>query len=107
MRVRPSPVGEALTVIIVLLLAEAEGGEGDGIVWRGGNVVHAAPGGRREAEIFSDNGQCIGVAALVRIADGREVVVIVAAPLGLPEARVAPERYPVCYGANQRVLGGA
>ena len=60
MRVQSSPVGEALTIVIVLLLAEAEGGEGDGIVGRGSDVVHAASGGRREAEIFVITGSAFG-----------------------------------------------
>ena len=107
MRVQSLPVGEALTVVIVLLLAEAEGGEGDIVVGRGGDVVHGASGGRREAEVFCDDGQGIRAVAPVGVADGCEVVVIVAAPLRFTESCVTSERYPVRNHVNQRVLGGA
>ena len=39
MRVRPAPVGQCLAVVIVLLFAEAQRGEGDVAVGNGGDVM--------------------------------------------------------------------
>ena len=56
--VRSAPVGDCLTIVIVLLLAETEGREGDVIVWCGGNVADAASCSGGEAEVLCDDGQC-------------------------------------------------
>jgi hypothetical protein len=44
-RVRTVPVGEGLSIVIVLLLVESEKYEGDGIVGHGVNIMDVASGG--------------------------------------------------------------
>jgi hypothetical protein len=64
-RVRATPVGECLTIVIVLLLAEAQSCEGDIVVGHSVDVMDASACDRSEAEVLRDDGQCIGPVALV------------------------------------------
>jgi hypothetical protein len=107
MRVGAAPVGECLTNVIVLLLAEAQGCEGDIVIGRGMDVMGVAAGDRSEAEVLCIDGQRIGSVAPVGVVDGGVELVIVAAPFRFSEAGVSAECYPVCDRANQRVFIGA
>ena len=51
MRVRPAPVGQCLAVVIVLLFAIAQRGEGDVAIGNGRDVVDVATGDGGEAEV--------------------------------------------------------
>ncbi len=107
MRVGAASVGEGLTIVIVLLLTEAQGGEGDIGVGCGADIVDAAACGGGETEVLHDGGQCIRPVTPIGVVDGGVEVVVVATPLGFSEAGIAAEYYPVCERADQRVLGGA
>ncbi len=99
--VRSTPVGEGLAIVIVFLLAEAECSEGDVVVGCGGNVVDGTPCGGGEAEVFHDDGHRGLAIAPIRVCDGFEGLVVVAAPLGFSEAGVAAECYPGCNCADE------
>ena len=101
------PVGEGLTIVIVLLLAEAEVSEGHFPVGCGGDIVDAAAGYGGKAEVLRDDGQNWLAIAPLRVVDGSEGLVVVAAPLGFSEAGVATECYPVCDRADKRISGGS
>ena len=96
-----------MPIVIVFLLAEAEGGEGDIGVGCGGDIVDASSCCGGEAEVFGDDGQCWLSIAPIRVIDGGEGLVVVVAPLGFSEAGVAAEGYPVCNRADERIHGGA
>ena len=81
MQVGKAPVGECLTIVIVLLLAEAQSHEGDIVVGRGVDIVDALACGRSKAEVLCNDGQRIGPVAPVGVVDGGVEVVIVTAPL--------------------------
>ena len=76
-----APVGECLTIVIVLLLAETQSREDDAVVGHGVHVVNPAAGDGGEAEVLRDDGQHIEPVAPVGIVDSGVDVVIVAAPL--------------------------
>jgi hypothetical protein len=95
------PVGECLTIVIVLSLVEAQSREGDIIVGRGVDVVDASACDRSKAEVLRDGGQRIGPVTPVGVVNGGIEGVIVASPLGFADAGVAAKCYPVCDRANE------
>jgi hypothetical protein len=80
-RLGAAPVGEGLTIVIILLLAEVQSCEGDNIIGRGVQVVDLTAGDLCGLEVFHYMRQCIGPVAPVGVVDGGIVVAIVATPL--------------------------
>jgi hypothetical protein len=70
-RVQAAPVGE---IVIVLLFAEAERREGDGIIGRDVGIMDVSASGGDEAEVLCDDWQCIGPVAPVGVVDGGKFV---------------------------------
>ena len=100
-------VRESLAVVIVLLLAEAEGGEHDTIVGQGHQVVYPASGVSGKAEVSGNDGQHRWAITPIGVINGVKGVVMVRAPFQFLESSVTAKGNRVCYCADKGVLGGS
>ena len=92
-----------LAVVIVFLLADAEGGKHDDIVWCGSKVVYELTSFGGEAKVISSDGQHCGVIASVGVINCGEAVHVIQIPFRLLEAGVAAKDYPVDDRVDKRV----
>ena len=69
-----------MVIVIVLLLAEAEGGEHNAFVWQRHQVVYPASGVGGKAEVAGNDGQCHQAIAPIGVVNRVEGLVMVRTP---------------------------
>ncbi len=93
-----------MTVVIVLLFANAHGCEGDVGVGDMADVVEARASSCSEAEVIRDNCYRGCACAPLWIGYFFEVHWVVVAPFRFVESRVGSKNNPICDGADKGVL---
>ena len=95
---------ESLAVVIVFLLAEAEGGECYAFVWRSRQAMYPLAGFGGEAEVAGNDGQRCRAIAPAGIINGVKGVMMVQTPFQFPESSVTSEYDPVNYAWTRESL---